>query len=345
MRALISSNMQKDNPIEITIDKHSTTPIYMQIVFHIHSCIQQGQIKGGYKLPTVRELADKTGLSIGTVRRAYDELQRMNMIEMTQGKGTFILTKAEDVTIVSKKERAMAAIDTLIDELLELKFSYREIEILMELNILNRQEKSDKVTIAIVDCNPESISVIAKQLSDLNNITIVEFLLDNVQLSPFKLVGNYDIIVTTNTHYELLSDILYQKIENITKVVMTTSDRTILDLASIPEGSNVGIWCQSTRFVRIVNQGLAKYTKNLNNITHALQSEKCDFKKFLDSINVLIVSPDYLSFTPKENITLIDKFSSKGGKVVHYNYQTDRGSLMFLRERIESLEKTFKKEA
>ncbi len=285
----------------------------------------------------MRELADSTGLSVGTIRRAYDELQRMNMIEMTQGRGTFIRDTAEENTLISKKERAEDAIDNMLDELLNLGFSYREIEILFGLSILKRQENKEKIIVAIVDCNPESISLIENQLLDIHGINIVNFLLDNVQRSPFKLIGNYDIIVTTHTHYELLTDILYQEAANIAKVVMTTSDQTIMELNGISLDANIGIWCQSPRFARIAKNGIEKYSKSGNKVVSHLVAEKFDFEDFLKNTDVLIVSPNYLSFTNKEALEHIQQFKQRDGSIIQYNYQTDRGSLMFLRERILEL--------
>ena len=72
------------------IDPQSDTAIYQQIVNAVCADIRAGRLPYGTQLPTVRALADELGLARGTIKRAYDELGKLGMIEMTQGKGTFV---------------------------------------------------------------------------------------------------------------------------------------------------------------------------------------------------------------------------------------------------------------
>ena len=81
------------------------------------------------KLPTVRELADQLGIARGTVKHAYEELERKGIITMTRGKGTFIREQARQES--SAKVRAMAAIERLLDEMESLSFSPQEIQMFL----------------------------------------------------------------------------------------------------------------------------------------------------------------------------------------------------------------------
>mgnify|MGYP000358381396 CR=1 FL=1 len=45
--------------------------------------ILDGSIEGGAKLPPHRSLADRLGVTIGTVSRAYAELERMGLVFFT----------------------------------------------------------------------------------------------------------------------------------------------------------------------------------------------------------------------------------------------------------------------
>ncbi|MER8041489.1 LacI family DNA-binding transcriptional regulator [Streptomyces sp. NPDC094032] len=51
----------------------------------------------GSKLPTERALAAETGLSVTTVRRAYEDLVALGLVRRRQGAGTFAAHRAEEV--------------------------------------------------------------------------------------------------------------------------------------------------------------------------------------------------------------------------------------------------------
>lgn len=52
--------------------------------------ILEGTLEGGAKLPPHRNLADRLGVTIGTVSRAYAELERMGLVVARVGDGTFV---------------------------------------------------------------------------------------------------------------------------------------------------------------------------------------------------------------------------------------------------------------
>lgn len=52
--------------------------------------ILEGSIESGAKLPPHRSLADRLGVTIGTVSRAYAELERMGLVVARVGDGTFV---------------------------------------------------------------------------------------------------------------------------------------------------------------------------------------------------------------------------------------------------------------
>ena len=51
-------------------------PLYRQLLDAIRHAIQQGELPAGSKLPTHRALADRIGVTVGTVTRAYHEAEQ-----------------------------------------------------------------------------------------------------------------------------------------------------------------------------------------------------------------------------------------------------------------------------
>ena len=84
--------------MNLTIDKSSKEPAYEQIRRQIAQLVRDGLLPAGSKIPSVRELARSLGISVKTVRSAYDELSASSIIETRQGSGTYIAERPDVVT-------------------------------------------------------------------------------------------------------------------------------------------------------------------------------------------------------------------------------------------------------
>ena len=64
--------------------------LYQQIVDRLKREISEGRLKPGAALPSFRQLAEDLLVSVITVKRAYEELEREGIIFRRQGLGTFV---------------------------------------------------------------------------------------------------------------------------------------------------------------------------------------------------------------------------------------------------------------
>jgi DNA-binding transcriptional MocR family regulator len=76
--------------MELIIDRDSNSPAYEQIRRQIRQLVEDGLLAAGTRLPSVRDLAKKLGVSVKTVRTAYDELAAESIVETRHGSGTFV---------------------------------------------------------------------------------------------------------------------------------------------------------------------------------------------------------------------------------------------------------------
>jgi DNA-binding transcriptional MocR family regulator len=76
----------------------SSRPRYAAIVQALAGDIEGGLLSSGDRLPTQRSLADKLGISLGTVTRAYTEARRQGLIEGEVGRGTFVRDREREDT-------------------------------------------------------------------------------------------------------------------------------------------------------------------------------------------------------------------------------------------------------
>jgi GntR family transcriptional regulator len=66
-------------------------PLHHQVYLDLVSALDSNEWRPGDRLPPERELAQRYGCSLITVRRALSELAREQRIERTRGRGTFVL--------------------------------------------------------------------------------------------------------------------------------------------------------------------------------------------------------------------------------------------------------------
>lgn len=88
-----------------TIQRESAEFLYHQVVSMVLEMRQSGSLRPGDKLPSLRGLSARLQVSIPTVRQAYIELERQNVIEAKPKSGYFMRAQGVDAPM-PKKARA-----------------------------------------------------------------------------------------------------------------------------------------------------------------------------------------------------------------------------------------------
>src|SRR5690606_36295775 len=89
-------------------------PAYLSLAEQFASAIGDGKLENGARLPTHRQLADILHLSVQTVSRAYEELNRRGLISGEIGRGTFVHTRRPEPEPPYLPERLGEVIDLSI---------------------------------------------------------------------------------------------------------------------------------------------------------------------------------------------------------------------------------------
>src|SRR6187399_3114947 len=101
--------------------------LYQQIVDGLKRQVSEGRLPPGTALPSFRALAEELLVSVITVKRAYEELEREGIIYRRQGLGTFVANAAVDRSRDAKKERARTLLIDALREATEAGLSGREL--------------------------------------------------------------------------------------------------------------------------------------------------------------------------------------------------------------------------
>lgn len=77
----------------------SSLPLYVQTAEMLIRDIQAGRLLDGQRLPPERDMARDLGLSVGTLRKALDDLVEKGLIERRHGSGNYICKATEPVGV------------------------------------------------------------------------------------------------------------------------------------------------------------------------------------------------------------------------------------------------------
>jgi DNA-binding transcriptional regulator YhcF (GntR family) len=319
--------------IGIAVNDSDNTPIYQQITDQISRAITLGNLNPGFQLPTVRSLAAETGVSQGTIKHAYDMLEREGFIKKTRGSGTFV-NAPKAAGAESAKAQAMQAIDSLLDRMGELSFTPRDIRIFMDLKLREREAQVRSVTVAAVDCSPEALSVMSEQILGLPHTEVYKFLLDDVLNTPKRFDPATDLVVTTATHFEDLTGKMLNG-HQPTRLVMAIATTTAVELAAIPPDTRLGIICASRRFAQIMLRACDEYCKLKHPVSVAYFGDGEGPAQVAGKCDRLLLPPNYALFTsPAEEFVIK---SGKQSHTIQYRYEVERGSLLYLEEQINKI--------
>lgn len=124
--------------MDIIIVNDSATPLYEQMTSQIKTLILKGKLTQGELLPSIRMMAKELRVSIITVKRAYEELEKEGFVQTTPGKGTYVslankerLKEMQMSQIEEQLEKAIIAaksIDMSLEEIKErIELIYEEV--------------------------------------------------------------------------------------------------------------------------------------------------------------------------------------------------------------------------
>ena len=119
-------------------------PLYLQIIDSLKREISEGRLEPGAPLPSFRRLAEELLVSVITVKRAYEDLERDGIIYRRQGLGTFVSETAADRSREVKTAHASALFRQGAREAAEAGLSNKAILRLAEAAI--RQDADEHPT-------------------------------------------------------------------------------------------------------------------------------------------------------------------------------------------------------
>lgn len=111
----------------LEVDPRGRVPIYVQLVEGVRHALEVGTLREGERLPTVRALAEELTVAPNTVVKAYNELQRMGLIESRTGVGTVVADGVGEVAREARIEALYERVGVLVRDALGLGVTEDEL--------------------------------------------------------------------------------------------------------------------------------------------------------------------------------------------------------------------------
>lgn len=108
--------------------------MYQQIVDQITAKVMAGDWAAGQALPSIRELAAASRVSVITVRRAYEELERAGVIATRPGKGS-VVAEGQDLPRALMQAELQQLIQAMLAAASRLGLSQAQLLRLVERSV------------------------------------------------------------------------------------------------------------------------------------------------------------------------------------------------------------------
>ncbi|GAA3695299.1 hypothetical protein GCM10022224_071130 [Nonomuraea antimicrobica] len=109
-------------------DFSNPRPAYLQIADDLRQEVTAGRIQVGERLPARRQLAQRYGVAVETIRRALDELARDGLISAQSTRGTFVVKTSDQPYLPSELHQIMSEMRRLSERLENLEARVTDLE-------------------------------------------------------------------------------------------------------------------------------------------------------------------------------------------------------------------------
>jgi DNA-binding transcriptional MocR family regulator len=82
--------------LHLRVDRDDELPLGLQLARSIRDAIAGGAVGPGERLPSIRDLAERAGVHVNTVRAVYARLEQEGLVTTAQGRGTFVAATSGD---------------------------------------------------------------------------------------------------------------------------------------------------------------------------------------------------------------------------------------------------------
>ena len=248
---------------EMSIDRASGLPIYLQIKYQVIHDISMGRLVAGQALPSIRQAARQLAVTPTTVRHAYASLEEEGFVVGLPGKGVVVteLAPTPQAEAIRRQDFLSDLLRPTVTQAQALGYAPSEIQAAVTRALA---EGDRSATILFVGGEPEFIEyytpLIADAVRDLHvdveAISLTQLEADGPRsLTPFPLC-----VVTLVRSFARVRELLQDVRVAVIALALDLSPETIDGLIRIPRDARVALVAERVNlpgFAHLVHQYVA----------------------------------------------------------------------------------------
>lgn len=317
-------------------DGEGKVVLYRQISDELCHEIEAGNLKKGMRLPSEAVMSDMKKVSVGTVKKAYGDLEKNGYIYRVRGGGAYVSGgEAQDFQdgIGSPERIAAQAVRELSQSGLPMN---RIFSIIQEQS--SRVFQGDqRIKAALIDCNLETMHKVVKDLEQIPYLDVGLFLLKEL-FSGERVIGSgYSLALVSQRHFgEFVryADPIHLRTEEIS---LRETRETIARLAVIPDAQKICVLYRSREFLESVRYTMKSLEKKNQLICIDEQQLTGEEEKYVDEKLPIILPPDYMDYSSARILQIIGRARKVGSLLIPFEFEIDKGSLLHLKQVVERI--------
>lgn len=133
MCSMIFVNNERRNRLGNYHTGNDSLPIYEQIVREVKKAIIKKEIMPGDMMPSIRALARELEISVITTKRAYEELEKEQLIYSVAGKGFYVKARNRELLKEDQIRQIEEKMMDAVEQAKEMGVSLRELKKMLEM--------------------------------------------------------------------------------------------------------------------------------------------------------------------------------------------------------------------
>lgn len=241
--------------MEISINVHEPLPLHTQLSEQLKYHIEAGTWSPGDRLPNVRDLAASLRLNYHTVRTTYQELERQGYLRSEQGRGTYVAAHPP----LLPTDGPYTLLDLIDDALLKAQAIGVSAEMFVRTASARAKLMSPmlaQVRLLFIECNEPDLKHHARTIKQEMGISPETMLVSDLPHADPSIFRSFDVVTTPLFHVAEVQAILGSDQLILGLLVTPSSSAVLADLASLPQGTPVGLLCVTPDKARSMERAL-----------------------------------------------------------------------------------------
>jgi DNA-binding transcriptional regulator YhcF (GntR family) len=189
--------------MQFLLDKNNKSALFEQAREQLITALHLGKLRAGDRLPSVRQISQRSSINIKTAFSIYQRLKAEGYIELRTGSGAYVA----DIEGADLDQAYCLSIFQLIKTNLSaashLKLDPYQYHKLVKSFVEKSRLASMQVT--VVECNEEQVNLFAHEITDRLNARVFPVLLNQLE-QPDKrtarMLARTDYFATTDYHFK-----------------------------------------------------------------------------------------------------------------------------------------------